>query len=106
MFSKKKRVTKELFQAIMKQGRTLPGSLFVFRYMKQDNPAFAFVAPKSVAKQAVERNRMRRVGYACLRSFPINTSAGIFFYKKGSNKATTLEIKQDIKGILEKARIN
>ncbi len=105
MFSKKKRVTKELFQAIMKQGRTLSGSLFVFRYIKQSNPAFAFVSPKSAFKQAVDRNRMRRIGYASLRSFPVSNSAGIFFYKKGTKKATSAEIKDDIRVILEKARI-
>jgi len=106
MFSKKKRVTKDLFQAIMKQGKILSGSLFVFRYIKQDNPQYAFIAPKSVAKQAVDRNRLRRLGYNGLRSCPINSHAGLFFYKKEAKNASFKEIKEDIKSILLKAHIS
>lgn len=106
MFSKKKRVTKELFQAIMKQGKILSGSLFVFRYIEQNNPQYAFVAPKSVAKQAVDRNRLRRLGFNGLKVLPINSCAGIFFYKKEAKTASFKEIKDDIKSILDRAHIS
>ena len=86
MFPKKKRVTKELFQAIMKDGKIISSSLFVFRYIPQNNPQYAFVAPKSVAKQANKRNTLRRQGYSALRSYIPRHTAGIFFYKKTSLK--------------------
>ncbi len=106
MFLKKKRVTKELFQAIMKQGRTLSGSLFSFRYIKQKEPQYAFVVPKSVEKQAVSRNKLRRVGYNALKTHNPESCAGIFFFKKEAKKANFNEIKLDLKAILEKAQIS
>jgi len=105
MFPKKKRVTKDLFQAIMKHGKILPSSFFVFRYIKQNNPQYAFVAPKSVAKSATERNKLRRLGYNALSLYPISSCAGIFFYKKEAKKASLAEIRLDIKVILDKAHI-
>ncbi len=104
MFSKKKRVTKDLFQAIIKQGKTLSSPLFVFRYIPQDKPQYAFVAPKGVAKKAVDRNYLRRKGYSALRSYPVKNYAGIFFYKKGTIKTPFKDIKQDIGLILEKLK--
>jgi ribonuclease P protein component len=105
MFPKKKRVTKELFQAVMKKGDTLSSPFFVFRYIRQDEPHYAFVAPKSVAKKASDRNELRRRGYSALRSFPIEHGVGIFFYKKQAQKATFSQIKDDIKGILSRAKV-
>lgn len=105
MLPKKKRVTKELFHSIMKNGKTLSSPLFVFRYIPQGNPQFAFVAPKSVAKQANKRNTLRKQGYSTLRTYPISKNAGIFFYKKGSQGAPFSQIKQEIKEILQKTHI-
>jgi ribonuclease P protein component len=103
MLPKKKRITKELFADIIKKGRVVHGSLFLFRYIKKENPHYAFVAPKAVAKSAVERNRLRRRGYAALRLCTIKPIAGIFFYKKIAPKASFVEIKKDIDSILNKS---
>jgi ribonuclease P protein component len=105
MFPKKKRVTKELFQAVMKKGDTLSSPLFVFRYLKQENPQYAFIAPKSVAKQASDRNKLRRQGYNALKSFNIKHGIGLFFYKKPAKNATFTEIKADIQLILTKSKL-
>jgi ribonuclease P protein component len=105
MFPKKKRVTKELFQAVMKKGDTLSSPLFVFRYMRQNQPQYAFIAPKSVAKQASDRNKLRRQGYSALRAFNIKSGIGLFFYKKQAKNATFSEIKADIQTILAKTRL-
>ena len=105
MLSKKKRITKELFQKIMKNGGTLSGSLFTFRYMTSFTPQYAFVAPKAIVKKAPPRNKLRRQGYAALRSFPLKPCAGIFFYKKESKNATFAEIKADIAKIIQKIRV-
>jgi len=102
MLSKKKRVTKELFQTIMKVGGTLSGSFFVFRYIKQNNPQYAFVAPKKVAKRAVDRNKLRRQGYNALRSFKLKGYAGIFFYKKQTKAVSFKDIKEEVGLILSK----
>lgn len=105
MLPKKKRVTKELFHIIMKNGKVISGSVFLFRYITQNNPQYAFVAPKSVAKNAVTRNFLRKQGYSAIRSFKVISGAGIFFYKKELKKANFSEIKEDIRKILQKAHI-
>lgn len=105
MLSKKKRVTKEIFQTIMDKGIIVSGSFFVLRYIKQDNPQYVFVAPKKIAKTAVKRNSLRRKGYNMLRLYKLMSNTGIFFYKKEALLATTIEIKKDLDFILKKAKI-
>lgn len=105
MLPKKNRVTKELFQILMKEGKVLSGPFFLFRYIPSIEPHYAFVAPKSAARGAVLRNRLRRVGYTSLSSFPITSGSGIFFYKKEGIKANSQEIKQGIGDLLKKSKI-
>lgn len=106
MLLKKKRVNKELFDQILKEGRALPGSFFVFRYTRGESPHFSFVVPKKIEKRAVARNRLKRIGYNCLRKqvFPLPNINGIFFYKKVDTKKPgfSSEIEKDIKLILSK----
>lgn len=80
----------------MKEGKVLNSSFFVFRYIKQNTPQYAFVAPKSIAKMATKRNKLRRRGYNIIRSLPIKSVAGIFFYKKQGVEAKIEEVKKDI----------
>jgi RNase P protein component len=104
MLSKNKRVTKELFQKIMNTGGSLSSPFFVFRYLYGDRPQYAFVAPKSVAKRAVDRNKLRRIGYNTLNSYTLKNFLGIFFYKKQGKNASTQEIKEDIVSILKRLK--
>lgn len=104
MLPKKKRATKELFLSIMKNGEVLYGSFFVFRYIKQDRPQYAFVAPKSVARKATERNKLRRLGYNAIRSIEAKNVAGLFFYKKQGVVASKEEIKNEIIFLLKKIK--
>jgi ribonuclease P protein component len=105
MSSKNKRVTKELFQTIMKKGGMLSSPLFVFRYIPQKPLSYAVVAPKSVAKKAITRNKLKRQGYSALRAYPLPPLSGIFFYKKGAKNATFIEIKENVKVILDKIKL-
>ena len=102
MLSKKKRVTKKEFQNLMKEGKTFSTQLFLFFFIKKDLPQYSFVAPKKFFKNAVKRNKFRRLGYNILRSLPLEKGSGIFFYKKQSTTATTEEIKENIYFILRK----
>ncbi len=107
MFPKKKRVTKKLFDEIIKKGSTFSGYFFNFRYINnKDLPRYAFVVPKKISKKAVERNKLKRRGYSIIREYPILNSMGVFFYKKNGVKASFLDIKNDIVSILKKTKIN
>ena len=89
----------------MNKGSIVSGSFFVLHYLKQDNPQYAFVVPKKIVKSAVKRNSLRRKGYNILRLYNIESSLGIFFYKKEALGASLLEIKTDIDSLLKKAKI-
>jgi ribonuclease P protein component len=102
MLPKKKRVTKETFQILIKEGKTLSTQLFLFYFKKSDLPKYVFVCPKNIFKNAVKRNKWRRIGYNILRSIPIKSGTGIFIYKKPAITAKTQEIKDNIVFILKK----
>lgn len=87
----------------MKTGKMASSPLFVLRYMPSKLAQYAFVAPKTVAKQAVLRNSLRRRGYNALAQIVKKPYIiGIFFYKKGAPKASFKEIKEDIDILLKK----
>ena len=121
MLPKKRRVNKELFELIMKNGLIISGQFFVFRYLKPESTTtgvghlasqvsntwgiyhLSCVAPKSVAKRAVDRNKLRRRAYLALGVFPIKQGSGILFYKKTGVSASAKELRDDIEFLLKKA---
>ena len=106
MLPKSHRITKELFSGVMKNGKTFSSPLFVFCYIPQKSPQYAFVAPKTVAKQAILRNKLRRQGYNALSQNPkIPSVLGIFFYKKQAKIAPFEEIKKGINEVFSKINL-
>ncbi len=105
MLSKKKRVTKDIFQTILKKGNIVSGSFFLFRYTPLDKPAYAFVVSKKITKTAVKRNSLRRNGYNILRFYDLKPGAGVFFYKKEALTAKKEDVKNDIEVILKKSKL-
>jgi ribonuclease P protein component len=102
MLSKKKRVTKSIFQTIIKEGKIFSTPLFSFYYKKNDFPGYVFVAPKNIFKTAVKRNRYRRIGYNILRFIALKPGFGIFIYKRQAILATPKEIKETVLFTLQK----
>lgn len=106
MLSKKKRVTRKLFNEIIETGKTFSTPFFVFRYFYNKNtPRYTFVIPKKIVKKAVNRNKIKRKGFNIIRELPISNSSGIFFYKKTGIEKSSLELKEDIVFILQKTKI-
>jgi len=105
MLPKKKRVTKAIFQNLIDGGKTFSTPLFLFYFIKNTDPRYAFVAPKGIFKSAVKRNKYRRIGYNILRFIPLKSGTGIFIYKKQAINATTEEIKRGILFVLEKTGV-
>ena len=103
MLSKNKRVTKDIFQTILKKGNIISGSFFLFRYIPFERPAYAFVVSKKIAKTAIKRNSLRRAGYNILRNYKLKSASGLFFYKKEALTTPQIELKKDIENILTKA---
>jgi len=104
MIPKKNRINKKLFDIVFKQGLTIHNPVFMFKFLKKspDNiHHFSFVVPKSVAKSAVLRNKLKRIGYNFLQTQDLPNIIGIFFYKKNTNNLPKEEINQEIQTILK-----
>lgn len=108
MLPKKKRVTTKEVEEIFKKGIFLNSPSLTFKYFKNNatdhrETKISFIAPKSVAKLAVERNLLRRRGYSALKKniekFPIAT-IGVFIFKKYQDDISTLS--NEIKNIFNK----
>ncbi len=90
MLSKKNRTDKKAVEKIFKKGVFLGSDNLILKYTKEDSqnkPQISFIAPKGVAKKAVDRNKLRRRGYSILRKymqhFPLSFS-GAFVFGKNS----------------------
>ncbi len=67
MLSKLKRMSKEDFPSLSKGAFFKSNSVLNFRFKKNlNNSKFSFSVSKKIAKNAVDRNRMRRQGYRSL----------------------------------------
>ena len=112
MLPKKNRADTNEIDAIFKacppngrDGKFIVSPNLTFKYFKSNTQdiKISFMAPKSVAKLAVKRNFLRRLGYDVLGSytgqFPAGT-IGVFIFKKYQDDASI--IKNEIKNILSK----
>ena len=107
MLPKKNRADKKAVERIFKEGRFLNSLNLTFKYIKTQedkNPSrISFVAPKSVAKLAVKRNLLRRLGYNILGKYfnkiPVGI-LGVFVFKKYQTDPQIIE--NEIKNILPK----
>lgn len=104
MLPKKKRVTKEVFSSIMKDGKTTYSPLFSLRFLVNKDSGFACVVPKAVFKKAHDRNSLRRKGYNALREMPLPPILGIFFFKKEAKDVTASQIRQQIELVFQKIK--
>lgn len=108
MISKDRRVTKGLFDSVIKEGSVQHSPLFTLRYKAfsgNSDYKLACVAPKSIARLASKRNSLRRQGYRAISG--INVKKGfiyIVFYKKQAKEATFEQIKEDLSTLFFKIK--
>ncbi|MFA6300919.1 MAG: ribonuclease P protein component [Candidatus Paceibacterota bacterium] len=106
MLPKKSRANKKTIEKIFKEGNFINSPTLSFKFVLNQNkkdPQISFIAPKSVAKLAVERNSLRRSGYLAFEKqtniLPRGLS-GAFVFKKSESNIQIL--KNEIKTILHK----
>ncbi len=105
MLPKKNRVDKKNIDLIFKNGFFVNSPNLTFKYIRfldKNGYKISFVAPKSVSKLAVGRNKLRRQGYEVLKKLDKipNNLMGVFIFKKAiKNKA---ELENEVKNILSK----
>ena len=106
MLPKKNRVDRKSINLLFTKGRSLGSPLFTFKFLltgTKQAPRIAFTAPKSVAKIAVRRNLLRRLGYRAVENhlshLPVGLM-GVFLFRKYEDDVTKLT--RDIENILHK----
>ncbi|MCK9351301.1 MAG: ribonuclease P protein component [Candidatus Paceibacterota bacterium] len=113
MFPKKNRISKREFDGLMKNGRVFHSPFFSLRIMRggKDMSKFAFVISKKVAKNAADRNKLKRRGFHALREIIFTPKMDMkgymaaFFYKKEGKNMGFDEIRGEIQGLLKKSGV-
>lgn len=106
MLPKEERVSKKLFDAAFKQSRAIHSPLWMVRVAPGpagERSRFAIVSPKSVAKTAAERNRLRRAGYGIIakhRSEILPGHVFLCFFKKEAIHADVDMLEDDFGKLL------
>ncbi|OHA25866.1 MAG: ribonuclease P protein component [Candidatus Taylorbacteria bacterium RIFCSPHIGHO2_02_FULL_44_36] len=108
MLPKKQRVSRKLFEAVFRSATTFSSPFFVLKIKKEEASRFAFSVSVKICPKAVDRNKLRRRGYAAARNLlpeiKIPTIC-LFIIKKGAEKLTFQKLQEEIKNILQKAGI-
>jgi ribonuclease P protein component len=112
MIPQDRRISRKEFNEFLKKSRSIyseNASLSVYQEKKEVFPSrFAFVVSKKIAKKAVERNKIRRHGYAVIQKnieYIKPNAICIFFFKKGSDNLTYEQKQSQIISLLQKAGI-
>lgn len=106
MLLKKNRADKKAVEKIFKEGRFLNSPNLTFKFILNNHsspPRISFIVPKSVAKKAVERNHLRRLGYSILKKHLDSSPTGllgVFVFKKYQDDILILE--NEVKNIFAK----
>ena len=108
MLSKKQRVSRKLFESAYRTSWTFSSPFFVLKAAPAQSSKFAFSVSAKVCPKAVDRNKLRRRGYAAARNLlpQIKTPAiYLFITKKGAEKLNFQKFQEAIKNILQKAGV-
>lgn len=104
MLAKRKRANKKEVQNIIKKGKRLYSNIFTCLFLSSSPTKTTFIVPKKVTKKAIERNKMRRIGYNTIRLFGINNikNSQVFIYKIPLKNTNKEQIKKEIIFLISK----
>lgn len=106
MLPKINRADKKTVEKVFSGGKFINSPFLTFKFILTKDPSpprISFIVPKNVAKLAVKRNLLRRLGYNILKNYIEKFPSGIiavFIYKKYQDDVSILE--NEIKNILSK----
>jgi len=110
MLPKKNKADKKAIEKIFKEGRFINSSNLTLKFLNNVHTGYgharvSFIVPKSIAKNAVKRDFLRRRGYDVLARYfdriP-NDFVGVFIFNKIKEGNLLKNIEEDIKAILNK----
>ncbi len=108
MLPRKNKIPRDLFTKTFPKTKVFHTQLFTLRAASPKDLEIAqtsFAVSVKVAKNAVERNRLRRRGYSAVQELLPALKSGVymFFYKKDAKDAKFSTIKGEIIEIFKKA---
>jgi ribonuclease P protein component len=107
MLSKKRRIPRELFPRILKEGKrySSPSLLLYVASRGNNEPSrFSFSISKKVCKKATDRNKHRRRGYSVIEKYLPNVKPGFFCFfsfKKGSSGVSFSALEKEVFDLLK-----
>ena len=108
MLPRSQKINTQLFKKVLLEGKNYNFVYFSvkkLRILEESKNKFAFVISKKILKKAVERNLIKRRFFNLIKTIcpeNLETSAIIFFCKKGVEKLDFGDLKKEIANILEK----
>jgi ribonuclease P protein component len=106
MLPKKNRLDTKTVEKVFKMGVFTDSPVFSFRFIKnpKEESRISFIVPKTLSKKAVERSKLRRLGYTaldkCINELPSGLSGAFVFKKKNpTQEEAILSIKTVFKKI-------
>jgi len=111
MLERTRRVTKIMFDDVLKNGVSSHSPSFSFKILRktaQIESRFSVVVSKKVAKSAVKRNRLRRIVQAIVRVLYSRTVGGnncLVFIKKDISQIKNENLKSELEGSLIRAGV-
>ncbi len=109
MLPRSQRLSVEQFNSVIEKGKIFHSPLFLVRVLNVDKSTrIATVAPKKIAKKAVERNKLRRRMYEAVAPL-VDKIVGnfyiIIFAKNTAVLADNKMVANDIKSIFVKSSL-
>lgn len=109
MLKKSQRITRKEYKKALDNTKAFYTSLFTLSYKKtqENKDKISIVVGKSVAKSAVERNKLKRRMATIIQKMiknVVNKGVFIFFMKKGSNKATIKDLENVTQEVVHKLK--
>lgn len=110
MVATQNRISRAHFPTYFASGKRFHSEHFTVVYTKATDFRVSVVVSKKVAKNAVDRNRLRRRAYGVVERFGKDHTIGgvyIILYKPGALKATRVALQSQLEALLaqiEKAR--
>jgi len=108
MLPKKNRLDRKTLGQIFKEGRTLRSSGITLRFLEDQSPGLpriSIVVPKTLVKQAVLRNTLRRRGYKAAKPYLARLPQGfrgvIILSPKNADEKTSSQINKRISEIFK-----
>src|ERR1700690_3898445 len=104
MLSRRRRLRADEVKEVVSRGRPVRGAHLSMKFLQAKGPLrFAVVVPKSLARKATLRNKLRRAAYDSIpAALPSHTGRAIFFVRAVPKEAARTIFREEIGALIAK----